>query len=254
MNPFAWWLLKWILKLNLRVCLIRFTDSNLSSAGPSSLCFVWPLGLIVPNFRSLCHSPLTRNWSDIMITNSRTKCQKLTTDCLWFLCLIQSRYISFTKCKFVCDFFFLLKPDIHTSIENAFLMFCKQTETDPTWGWHMFFLLYLSRSEAAVVWMYSVYETTDWQGYHQSCHTPRSCMFLISLETGMFRILKIILISVYTLVFLWLILFCTKLRLQKASEQCLLNWVIHKTFTSLSDKSFLSPTSVQCSEVYVFCK
>lgn len=49
-------------------------DYNCSLAGPSSLCFVCLLGLIVPNFRSLCHIPLTFNWSAIEITDFGTKC------------------------------------------------------------------------------------------------------------------------------------------------------------------------------------
>lgn len=45
---------------------------ELLRANPSSFCIVWLLGLIVPNFSSRCHNPLTFNCSAVTI--SGTKC------------------------------------------------------------------------------------------------------------------------------------------------------------------------------------
>lgn len=142
-------------------------------AGPSSLCVLWLLGLIVPNFRSLCHIPLTFNWSAIVITNAGTKCPHADN--------------RFTLFSFVLV---LLKKYNWNLLRVCLCCVFMPHGTPALWltrGLIVLSLLLLSRLGAAAVWMSSVYERTDWRGYRQSCLKPQSCMCSMSLEIGTFN-------------------------------------------------------------------
>lgn len=146
-----------------------------SSTSPLNSCFALLPVLIVPNFRSLCHIPLTHNCSSLMNANSGTHCHPHANNDFPLLSVFQLFSEQIPQCLhyFSPHDFDRQASDHITMLHRVFVLWLKC-------------MLVLSRSEAAAVLLSSVCETTAWRRSRQSCRKPPSCMCSMFLETGRF--------------------------------------------------------------------